>query len=61
MDVVDVDWKKYPPEGEDVKAFGPSADSLVAVSIGIIEELVEEERVEEVGWQTGQTRASAIS
>ena len=33
MDVVNVDRKKYPPKGEDVEAFGPSADSLVAVSI----------------------------
>ena len=61
MDVVNVDWKKYPPEGKDVKAFGPSTDGLVGVSIGIVEELAEEERVEEVGRQTGQTRASAIS
>ena len=61
MTVVNVDREEYPPEGKDVKAFGPSADRLVVVSIGIVEELAEEEGVEEVGRQTGETRACAVS
>ena len=61
MDVIDVDRKEYLPDGKDVEAFGPSADRLVVVSAGTVEELGEKEGVEEAGWRDGRARASAVS
>ena len=49
MVIVNVDGNAYIPERKDVKALGPSADSLVTVSRGRIDELGEEKGVEEVG------------